>query len=239
MEVHHKPKPWHGWREFLKEYAIVVVGVLTALAAEQVAEKLHERTVAADARAAIRGELALNLAYLRSRAATQGCLDKRLSEIQTILDHVHPDGSYERPSWVGRPQFWSLETVRWDAAAQAGRAALIPAAEVALYSKIYTQLRIVIAEMATEQSDWARLRSLQSQSRLPSQAVYDLNLLLGDARYRAWRIALVTRQELADARMTRLEDMANPNPVPQSICLPMTTSAAEGRASFALGEIVN
>jgi hypothetical protein len=33
MEVHHKPKPWHGWREFLKEYVIVVVGVLTALAA--------------------------------------------------------------------------------------------------------------------------------------------------------------------------------------------------------------
>jgi len=29
----HKPKPWHSVREFLKEYAIVVVGVLTALAA--------------------------------------------------------------------------------------------------------------------------------------------------------------------------------------------------------------
>jgi hypothetical protein len=26
----HKPKSWHGFREFLKEYAIVVVGVLTA-----------------------------------------------------------------------------------------------------------------------------------------------------------------------------------------------------------------
>lgn len=31
----HKPKPWHGPREFLKEYLIIVVGVLTALAAEQ------------------------------------------------------------------------------------------------------------------------------------------------------------------------------------------------------------
>jgi hypothetical protein len=28
----HKPKPWHGVREFLKEYVIIVVGVLTALA---------------------------------------------------------------------------------------------------------------------------------------------------------------------------------------------------------------
>ena len=24
----HKPKPWHGVREFLKEYVIIVVGVL-------------------------------------------------------------------------------------------------------------------------------------------------------------------------------------------------------------------
>jgi hypothetical protein len=30
----HKPKPWHGLREFLKDYLIIVVGVLTALAAE-------------------------------------------------------------------------------------------------------------------------------------------------------------------------------------------------------------
>jgi hypothetical protein len=37
----HKPKPWRGWREFLKEYAIIVVGVLTALAAEQGAEWHH------------------------------------------------------------------------------------------------------------------------------------------------------------------------------------------------------
>ena len=37
----HKPKPWHGVREFLKEYVIIVVGVLTALAAEQGVEWLR------------------------------------------------------------------------------------------------------------------------------------------------------------------------------------------------------
>ncbi len=39
----HKPKPWHGFREFLKEYVIIVVGVLTALGAEQGVEWLHWR----------------------------------------------------------------------------------------------------------------------------------------------------------------------------------------------------
>jgi hypothetical protein len=31
----HKPKLWHGLRDFLKEHGIIVLGVLTALAAEQ------------------------------------------------------------------------------------------------------------------------------------------------------------------------------------------------------------
>ncbi len=47
----HKPKPWHGLREFLKEYVIIVVGVLTALGAQQVAEALHGRHVVHEAEA--------------------------------------------------------------------------------------------------------------------------------------------------------------------------------------------
>jgi hypothetical protein len=42
----HKPKPWHGLREFLKEYVIIAVGVMTALGAEAVVENLHWRHLA-------------------------------------------------------------------------------------------------------------------------------------------------------------------------------------------------
>jgi hypothetical protein len=40
MEV-HKPKAVHGWREFLREYGVIVICVITALGAEQAAEALH------------------------------------------------------------------------------------------------------------------------------------------------------------------------------------------------------
>ena len=49
MDV-HKPKPFHGLREFLKDYAIIVIGVLTALAAEQAAEWLHWRQLVDEGR---------------------------------------------------------------------------------------------------------------------------------------------------------------------------------------------
>jgi len=234
----HKPRPWHGVREFLKEYLIIVVGVLTALAAEQAVEKLRERAAAGEAREAIRRELALNLAYLRSRGALESCLERRFGEVQAILDQAKPDGGLPRPGWVGRPQYWSLETMRWDAAAQSGRAALLPPDETAHYSSLYTQLRIAAAEMATEQGDWARLRTLETQPRLPPQGVYDLGLVLNDARYRAWRIALITRQELDEAGPMGLPQATNGNPLSQSICVPISASRAEGErlSRFPFGE---
>jgi hypothetical protein len=46
----HKPKPWRGAREFLKEIGTIVIGVLIALGAEQVAVSLRDRHAAAEAR---------------------------------------------------------------------------------------------------------------------------------------------------------------------------------------------
>jgi len=57
----HKPKPWHGVREFLKEYVIIVVGVLTALGAEQGAEWLHWRHVTEIAERSLRADVSENL----------------------------------------------------------------------------------------------------------------------------------------------------------------------------------
>ena len=55
MEI-HKPKPIRNWREFLKEYAIIVLGVATALAGEQAAQALHDRSRATEAPQHPRGD---------------------------------------------------------------------------------------------------------------------------------------------------------------------------------------
>ena len=236
----HKPKPWQGVREFLKEYAIIVIGVLTALAAEQGVAKLHERTLAAEARRSIRGELALNLAYLRTREETDACIERRLGDIQAILVGATADGGFHRPNWVGRPQAWSMETLRWDAAAQSGQASLIPADELAGYTQIYTQLRGITDEMHIEQADWAKLRVLANLRRLPAQAVYDLNLTLNDARYRNWRIHLSTRQQVAAGRNVGVAEIPTSRfRSSLSVCVPLTASRDEGLrlSQFPLGEL--
>ena len=45
----HLPKPLHGWRAFVGEVGIIVLGVLIALAAEQLVQNGHEQAEARDA----------------------------------------------------------------------------------------------------------------------------------------------------------------------------------------------
>ena len=81
----HKPKPWHGVREFLKEYVIIVVGVLTALAAEQGVEWLHWRHEAQVADAALRTELHFNGTNAYRYIVSWPCEQKRLDELSADL----------------------------------------------------------------------------------------------------------------------------------------------------------
>jgi hypothetical protein len=52
----HLPKPLHGWREFVGEVGIIVIGVLIALGAEQAIEALHHRSQVHEAIADLHAE---------------------------------------------------------------------------------------------------------------------------------------------------------------------------------------
>jgi hypothetical protein len=70
----HKPKPFHGWREFLKEFGIIVLGVLTALGLEQAVEAVHTHGEVSEAREALRGEIGSDISRLAFQIAEDKCL---------------------------------------------------------------------------------------------------------------------------------------------------------------------
>jgi len=81
MQV-HLPRPLHGWRAFLGEVGIIVLGVLIALAAGQVAEGFHRADQAKLAERAMRLELAEDdgpQAY--ARVLIGRCLEDQLARI--------------------------------------------------------------------------------------------------------------------------------------------------------------
>jgi hypothetical protein len=81
MEI-HKPKPWHGGRELLKEVGTIVLGVLIALAAEQAVETLHWRHKVAILEGSIRGELSNDLGLASEQKALHPCLVRYLDTLQ-------------------------------------------------------------------------------------------------------------------------------------------------------------
>jgi hypothetical protein len=86
----HKPKSWHGVREFLKEYAIIVIGVLTALAFEQAVEWLHWQGKVRSAEHAIQTDLALTADLASERVALARCLDDRLNVLKALVSRTQP-----------------------------------------------------------------------------------------------------------------------------------------------------
>jgi hypothetical protein len=226
------PKPLHGWREFAGEVGIIVIGVLIALGAEQVVEGIHQRNEAAQANEIIRSELAYNIGRLQSRLEIRSCIDARISEVERLLDAAATRPTLTGPIWIGRPQYWTLQESRWVAESQAGHAALINRGELAEYGFIYALMRDIQNEMGMEQTDWARLRMLERLHGVDGSTLTDLNEAVQDARYRAWRVALISSEISTGADKLRLKEIPNASPASHSVCLPLnTTREAANRVS--------
>jgi len=219
-----KLEPPHGWTAVLWELAIVTVGVLIALGAQQFVDGINQRSQARDAEQAIRGELEANAARLRSRSTIKTCVDRRLEEIQAVINSADTtDGAIRTPSWIGRPQFWTMQMARWQATSEAGRTALVPANELARYGSMYSLMSRVNDEMAKEQEDWAELRSLEQLQRLSPEMAFQLTATLQRAKYSNFRMEVWTRQVMDVFSQLKLRRVSNEVAPSRSACVPMNT----------------
>jgi hypothetical protein len=178
----HKPKPWHGVREFLKEYLIIVIGVLTALAAEAVVQNLHERRLSAEAKEAVRDEINVDITNVSRRAQWEPCLGRRMDDIAALLDRVDAGEPFKPPAEVGGPLFPTVYTQRWNAATAGGRTSLLSSDEQRAYSRVYTQIEHLDAKQTGEIEAWTRLGALKGLRRLTPEMIYDQRLALYKAR---------------------------------------------------------
>ena len=204
----HKPKPWHSLREFLKEYVIIVVGVLTALAAEQGVEWLHWSQKVEAGRAAVRAELATAANDAEERVLMRDCWERRVSYLQDQLDSAHG-------VWPGRP--WALladtpqgfargeaygSTIRnwnsevWRGLVADGTAVHFPRSEMLGYARIYHFVDVLQAENQQEWQQLARVAVLGRPLRLSDPAAYETAVALEDARRKNRLMALGASQLL-------------------------------------------
>ncbi|WP_156029901.1 hypothetical protein [Sphingomonas sp. URHD0057] len=156
-----KLTPPHGWNAVGWELGIVTLGVLIALGAQQVAEALHDRSIAAETRADITDELNSDLMSMVLRQAAEPCIDRRLSDVRGIVIQWERTGSFVTPSWVSQSPVIEIELSRYDAALSAGRLALLSGDEQYRMGAVVGRIRKYDEWQMAERVPWGRLRALQ------------------------------------------------------------------------------
>lgn len=221
MEI-HKPKPWHGWREFLKEYGIIVLGVLTALGAEQAVEALHWRHEVADTREALSLELADDRTRLELMRSQDACYMKRLDD----LDKWAGDGLGGRSTNLGQTNFRSYHNSAWDVAKASQTAAHIPLAQRFRYSSVYDMLTVGREAVNEEREAWTAILAVAASSNAVGSADR-MRAATAVARDRARR-----RGEAYPAIIARLDDLGvRPDPGAgraandETLCKPLAVKA--------------
>lgn len=133
----HLPKPLHGWRAFVGEVGIIVVGVLIALGAEQFVQWVHGREDVAQVRAAFKGELADDRARWEYMSAADRCTLKRLDALDKWVATA-PVGARLSDAYPIVPL--NLHSSAWDIAKTGAATALIPLRERLTYASLYAAL---------------------------------------------------------------------------------------------------
>ena len=164
MEI-HKPKPVHSWREFLKEYAIIVLGVATALAAEQAVEWWHWKNQVTEARALIASELTRSVRQSIIRLRIETCGERRLDELGAILDNASKTGALPPLGDIGAPprSVWYYGV--WESVVASQAAVHFPHEQLAALGNTYKFVQKADETSSAERSHWDSLYAMVGPGR--------------------------------------------------------------------------
>ena len=129
-----KLEPPHGWNAVAWELAIVTLGVLIALGAQQIVEGIHDRREVGQLRSALRAELADDRARWEHMRASDPCTLQRLDAIDRWLATAPPEAKLID---AYRLFLWNMHSSAWDLAKTSPAATDIPLKERLTYASLY------------------------------------------------------------------------------------------------------
>jgi hypothetical protein len=154
--------PWHGWRENVREIAIVVVGVFIALVAQQLADAWQWRQKTRSAIAAMRHELLWDDGpQIYQRAIAHPCAVARLDAIRAAVE----TGASRAELWglieSYGPGFVTYDSAAHDAAVAADAFTHMAEAEAAPFANIYPSMPVFNRTAEQEAAHIGQLRALK------------------------------------------------------------------------------
>jgi len=183
----HKPKAVHGWREFLAEIGVIVVGVLIALGAEQAVEAVHWAHKVERTESALRKELDAVQTNAQERIRLERCLDRRIDQLEARVlaanGPLKPEPYWQQGSisFGGTPYRTPIRpwgAFVWEAANADGTVSHIPRERMLKYASGYRELQMIRVENEREFAAGSNLGVLQHGATLtPSDKTHLLEVL--------------------------------------------------------------
>ena len=179
----HKPKPVHNWRELLTEIGVIVIGIVIALAGEQVIEEMHWRNQVHQAREVIASEMTYNLVGAIGHIRSLGCVEQRLDMLSGILDQAARSGSLPPIGHIGEPVRHSWRSGAWDSVVASQTATHFPPQQLAALSSLYKRVQRGEEFATRELEAWSRLYAIVGPGRrLDPASEADLRQAISIAR---------------------------------------------------------
>ncbi len=174
-------QPPNGWRDFLADVAVVVVGVILALIAQEFVQSLQWRADVAAQRGALRAMAEDNLKVIAFRRFQEPCVERRLAEIQTIFRLHHGNQPIRLRGPIGLPYKWDSDRSAWDIALSDASLSHMPLAERRRFGNAVDVYENVGVLMKQEYAVWLRLQPLDHPELLESEDWPLLRQAFGEA----------------------------------------------------------
>jgi len=165
------PKPLHGWRDFVGEVGIIVLGVLIALGAQQVVETMQTHQRIKETRAALDAELSRNVAAFEWRVSQRRCLRSRVDELDRWATAMAAGEVVALKKEITPPRYFALNKTVWQASEN--DAGQMPVETKLNYASIYAALGTLDENVwRDEQQAWDSISGYEHNKALTREELH-------------------------------------------------------------------
>lgn len=161
----HLPKPLHGWRAFAGEVGIIVVGVLIALAAEQLVEDWNWSHKVREARERLAPELGEDLGQAELFDRARPCTEHRLDELAQIVTDAQRTGRLPPLGTIGQPYWFTWDMGVWQSLIADQTATHFGHEELSAYTGTYQFISTIDEAGKENMESWTTLGALAGPGR--------------------------------------------------------------------------
>lgn len=156
------PTPLKGWRVFVGEVGVIVLGVLIALAIGEMADSVRWKILADQSVQDIRSELGRNRGIFEERVLWQQCLDRRLRQLDALLRKAREERRLPDIGPIGIVGMRLISTDAWDQVTGSETLLHLNPVTRKTFASDYSQTSLYFSDIQVERDMWASLSVLSN-----------------------------------------------------------------------------